>query len=77
MNSLLPVRDSGEGNFVASDVSHWSHAWAGLGIEPAPGQVFDELLTRYQEAHRAYHTREHLEECLVLLGEVRHAAAPL
>ena len=70
MNSLLPVRDSGEGNFVASDVSHWSRAWAGLGIEPAPGQVFDELLTSYQEAHRAYHTREHLEECLVLLGEV-------
>lgn len=70
MNNLLTVRDSSAVIFVASDVDHWRHAWARLGIEPAPRKVFDELLTRYQEAHRAYHTREHLEECLVLLDEV-------
>jgi predicted metal-dependent HD superfamily phosphohydrolase len=70
MNNLLTVRDSSACIFVASDMEHWRHAWAGLGIESAPRSVFDELLMRYQEAHRAYHTREHLEECLVLLDEV-------
>jgi len=68
MNDL--VTGAGGCTFVASDVHHWRHAWAGLGIEPAPKDIFDELLKRYQEAHRAYHTRQHLEECLVLLDEV-------
>jgi predicted metal-dependent HD superfamily phosphohydrolase len=70
MNGLLSVRNQDAGIFVASDIPHWRRAWAGLGIESAPDQVFDELLARYEEAHRAYHTREHLEECLVLLDEV-------
>jgi predicted metal-dependent HD superfamily phosphohydrolase len=70
MNSVLLVRNPDAEVFVASDKAHWSRAWAGLGIEPAPGRIYEELLTRYQEAHRAYHTREHLEECLLLLDEV-------
>jgi predicted metal-dependent HD superfamily phosphohydrolase len=70
MNNRLSVRDPDTEIFVASDVAHWDRAWAGLGVEPAPGRVFDELLMRYQEAHRAYHTREHLEDCLGLLDEV-------
>jgi predicted metal-dependent HD superfamily phosphohydrolase len=70
MNNLPTNRDSRAGIFVASDEDHWRHAWGGLSTEPAPRRVFDELLMRYREAHRAYHTREHLEECLVLLDEV-------
>lgn len=70
MSDLINVRNPDAGTFVASDLAHWQHAWAGLGIEPSPDRVFDELLMRYKEAHRAYHTREHLEECLALLDEV-------
>jgi predicted metal-dependent HD superfamily phosphohydrolase len=70
VNSPLVANDSDAGRFVATDMLHWCNAWGGLGIDPAPERVFDELLTRYHEAHRAYHTREHLEECLVLLDEV-------
>lgn len=70
MSGLQSVRNQGAGIFVASDINRWRHAWAGLGIESAPDQVFNELLARYREAHRAYHRREHLEECLVLLDEV-------
>lgn len=70
MSDLLNVRNPDAGMFVATDLARWQRAWAGLGIESSPDRVFDELLARYKEAHRAYHTREHLEECLVLLDEV-------
>lgn len=70
MSDLLNVQNPDAGVFVGSDVAHWRRAWAGLGIEPAPGRILDELLARYDEGQRAYHTREHLEECLVLLDEV-------
>jgi predicted metal-dependent HD superfamily phosphohydrolase len=69
MNSLIAVKDLDACTFVASNMDHWRRAWAGLGIEQPPAKVFDELLKRYGEVHRAYHTREHLEECLVLLDE--------
>lgn len=70
MSELSTSQASDVVAFGASDADHWCNAWAGLGIAPAPVKVFEELLARYQEAHRAYHTREHLEECLRLLDEV-------
>lgn len=33
-----------------------------------------ELLARYAEPHRAYHTQQHLAECLALFGELRPLA---
>ena len=41
----------------------------------APGQVvFDDLLARYGEAHRHYHTLEHVAACLAGLDRWRQAA---
>lgn len=57
--------------FVATDFAGWSRAWAGLGVASAPEDVFSELLSRYGQAHRAYHVRRHLEDCLASLNEVR------
>jgi|KBSMisStaDraftv2_1062788.scaffolds.fasta_scaffold380059_2 predicted metal-dependent HD superfamily phosphohydrolase len=57
--------------FVATDFAGWSRAWTGLGVPSAPKKVFDDLLSSYGEAHRAYHTRQHLEDCLASLDEVR------
>lgn len=52
----------------------WHRAWADLDLpQPAP-VVLDRLLARYREPHRAYHTVQHLEECLALLDELRDLA---
>ena len=56
---------------ISADLAQWEATWAGLGVTPAPRQAFDRLRRRYDEAHRAYHTREHLEHCLSLLAGVR------
>jgi predicted metal-dependent HD superfamily phosphohydrolase len=55
----------------------WSGCWRELGAgQPAPA-LLDELLDRYGEAHRAYHTLEHLGECLDALAREReHARRP-
>lgn len=65
----------------------WQRAWSALvvtdpdappcGTLPArDGQALrDELLARYAEPQRKYHTRQHLQECLALFDEVGDLAA--
>jgi predicted metal-dependent HD superfamily phosphohydrolase len=41
----------------------WHETWSQLGL-PTPGDaVLDDLLDRYREPQRHYHTLQHLEEC--------------
>ena len=47
----------------------WSHLWSQLGSAPPHG-LFDELVARYSEKHRHYHTLQHLDECLRSLDDV-------
>lgn len=48
-------------------------AWTALGA--GGGEALQaELLARYAEPHRGYHTRQHLDECLALFGEFAHLA---
>lgn len=58
--------------FMAS----WQQAWAGIGIGIGIGRVepglLECVLARYSEAHRGYHTEQHLAECLEALQPVRH-----
>lgn len=49
----------------------WQAAWQALGARPADA-LHAELLGRYGETHRAYHTQQHLAECLSLFDGVRH-----
>lgn len=54
--------------------SRWHGTWAELKLsQPAP-TVLADLLTRYREPHRGYHTVQHLEECFALLDELRPLA---
>lgn len=48
----------------------WNRRWMDLGASEVPTQVHAELLCRYSEAHRAYHTLQHLRECLTLRSEL-------
>lgn len=47
----------------------WDHLWSQLGSAPPDG-LFDEVVARYREKHRHYHTLQHLDECLRHLDEV-------
>lgn len=42
---------------------YWSRCIDELGGSLPPPFVWNELTARYQEAHRAYHTFQHLDEC--------------
>lgn len=58
----------------APDPAPWERAWRELGLTPPPG-LLEELAKLWQEPWRAYHTVEHLENGLGLMGEYRHLAA--
>lgn len=53
--------------------SRWLETWKQLGVNP-PERLFDELISRYSEPHRRYHSVRHLEECFAKLDEVRSLA---
>jgi predicted metal-dependent HD superfamily phosphohydrolase len=52
----------------------WSRAWDDLGVRAPGGALFDALLAAYGEPHRAYHTLQHLGECLAWLAQERASA---
>jgi predicted metal-dependent HD superfamily phosphohydrolase len=52
----------------------WSDLWARLHLPIPPGAGFADLLARYREPHRAYHTDQHLRECLDWLDQLRALA---
>jgi predicted metal-dependent HD superfamily phosphohydrolase len=55
----------------------WLDAWHGLRVQAPDDALLDALLARYGEPHRAYHTLQHLDECLEGLARDRgHAKRP-
>jgi predicted metal-dependent HD superfamily phosphohydrolase len=57
---------------TVSDIGHWVRSWGGLGVgdSPALRQVHRDVLSRYAEAHRHYHTRQHLLECFEKIRDI-------
>ena len=49
-------------------------ALAAAGAQRVDRALFDELLSRYREPHRHYHTIEHVDACLVWLDWYRGVA---
>lgn len=59
-----------------STLDEWLRSWAELGV-PASAKLqglFTDLISRYAEPHRYYHTRQHLEECFEKWSELRGQA---
>jgi predicted metal-dependent HD superfamily phosphohydrolase len=61
---------------TASRATRWMDAWRRIGAAPPPSLRAD-LLARYAEPHRAYHTVQHLDECLAALVPAAHLAQRL
>ncbi len=53
----------------------WMALWVRLGVPGDAGVVYDDLVARYSEPHRAYHTLEHIEHCLSEFEQVRQLIA--
>lgn len=51
----------------------WKTAWQALGVD-ARDSFYAELESRLQEPHRAYHTRQHIDECFRRFEPIRDQA---
>jgi predicted metal-dependent HD superfamily phosphohydrolase len=58
-----------------SDVDDLAARWRGVWTFGHSQAVYNELVARHAEPHRAYHTLEHIEECLRHLDMARHLIA--
>lgn len=54
---------------------HWLALWQRIGAHGDPHAVYNDLVTRYSESHRAYHTLAHIQHCLDEFEQVRHLIA--
>jgi predicted metal-dependent HD superfamily phosphohydrolase len=55
-------------------IESWQAMWKGLGVDAGDEALYRELIDKYSEAHRKYHTVRHLDECLDGLNEIRSLA---
>lgn len=55
-------------------LSSWHCAWRALGAADGSEPLFRQLIARYSEPHRHYHTLQHLRECLGQFEAVRQDA---
>ena len=47
-------------------LEYWLRSWRELGLTPPEG-AYEEIIARYGEPHRRYHTLTHLSECFAWL----------
>jgi len=55
-------------------IARWHEMWKELGAASPDPKLYGELIARYSEPHRKYHTLRHLDECFEKLDEVRALA---
>ena len=53
-------------------VDSWRRAWSAIGAHGDGHRVMNDLLDRYSEPHRRYHTLQHLAECIATLETHTH-----
>ena len=52
----------------------WMTLWQRLSARGDASVVYNDLVSRYSEPHRAYHTLGHIGHCLDEFEQVRHLA---
>jgi predicted metal-dependent HD superfamily phosphohydrolase len=58
-----------------TNLKRWQKLWHSIGGESGAAEQFAALQERYSEPHRAYHTFDHISDCLAQFDLVRHQAA--
>ena len=53
--------------------ARWDHLCASLNLTPDP-EIYNALIAAHAEAHRAYHTLDHIAACLRHLDDVKDLA---
>ena len=57
-----------------TSLARWQTLWRQLGVSVSDDELFSRLVECYSEAHRKYHTMQHLNECLTHLESARSLA---
>lgn len=59
-----------------TSLRQWQDVWQALGVAPADiaPELYKEVIDKYKDNHRHYHTLQHLDECLGHLTELRDFA---
>jgi predicted metal-dependent HD superfamily phosphohydrolase len=55
-------------------ILRWHEMWKELGAAIPDPKLHGELIARYREPHRKYHTPQHLDECFEKFDEIRALA---
>ena len=55
-----------------TEISHWVETWRELGVDDSAElrRLYGDVLGRYSEPHRHYHTRQHLVECFEKVQDI-------
>jgi predicted metal-dependent HD superfamily phosphohydrolase len=55
-----------------TEISQWLEAWRELGVGDSLelGRLYGDVLGRYSEPHRHYHTPQHLAECFAKVQDI-------
>jgi predicted metal-dependent HD superfamily phosphohydrolase len=59
---------------VTLDQQRWTGLWSRLGAQGNGLSIFTHLAAAYAEPARAYHTAEHIQDCLIQLDRSREIA---
>jgi predicted metal-dependent HD superfamily phosphohydrolase len=59
---------------VTLDLQRWAGLWSRLGAQGSGLSIFTHLAAAYAEPGRAYHTAEHIRDCLIQLDQSRDIA---
>lgn len=60
--------------FAMDHAQSWQPLWQAFGVQQADPQLLAQLLARWAEPHRKYHSTEHLNACLRHFDRLQHAA---
>jgi predicted metal-dependent HD superfamily phosphohydrolase len=60
------------GTWTMTDIERWLETWRqlGAGDSPALRRLYGDVLHRYSEPHRHYHTYQHLAECFEKVRDI-------